>query len=230
MSCDDILNLTIIQKRVDSLHQSQVAAYREAATKAIKEWAMAFPLEPMEDGDSEQAFVDRCTSALTFVPSREGAAQHTWPNWKLENSKALASLEVRKRARAIYEKYHPARDEGKAEGQDKENDEDGSTDDGEGTEETGDENEEDDEMDGEEGGEEDGAVHETNNKSPDINPKPRQSKNSSNNNKAKRKTGNNKNNIARKKGSSTKGFRKGQSARGGRRGGRGGVQSKKTSA
>jgi hypothetical protein len=220
-----VLNFSNIQKRVEALHQSQVNAYREAATKAIKEWAAAFPLEPMEDADSEQAFVDRCTSALVFVPSIKGSATHTWPNWKLENAKALASLEVRKRARAIYEKYHPTKDEEEEEGEPDENSEEGMTEEGEETEETGDEDEGEDDDNEEEGEEEDGEV-DNNAKPSDGKPKTQQLKGKG---KTKRKGTNGKSAAARKKGTAAKGFRKGQSSRGRGRG-RGGAHAKKNNS
>lgn len=215
-----ILMFEITQKRVDALHQSQVNAYREAATKAIKEWAMAFPLEPMEDRDSEQTFVERCVSALVFVPSSTGAASHIWPNWKLENAKELASNEVRKRARAIFEKYQAAQDD---------HDEKEGADENTGTEhpidaETGDEVEGDGDEEVEEGEEEDHEVGGTNNTTSDAQAKQQQSKR----NQGKRQGDNGKTTVARKKGTPVKGYRnKGQSTRGGRRGGRGGAYPKK---
>jgi hypothetical protein len=210
-----------LQKRLDNLHQSQVKAYREAAINAIKEWALAFPLEPMEEGDSEQTFVDRCASALVFVPSPKGTGGHnTWPNWKLENAKALASLEVRKRAKAMYEKYHPAHDEEEEEHSGEADEDDtamGGSDNGE----TGDEVEGSDE----EGEEEDGEVDAVaNNNGASSNPK--QPKGNANRN--KRSGGKSKASLARKKGTTAKGNRNKGSTRGGRRGGRGGAHAKKS--
>jgi hypothetical protein len=215
-----ILMFQPTQKRVDALHQSQVNAYREAATKGIKEWAMAFPLEPMEDGDSEQTFVDRCVSVLVFVPSSTGAGSHLWPNWKLENGKELASNEVRKRARSIFEKYQAAQDD---------YDEKEGTDENAGSEyvidaETGVEGDDDEE--GEEGEEEDPEVGGTNNTTSDAKAKQQQGRR----NQGQRQGENGKTNVARKKGTPVKGYRnKGQSTRGGRRGGRGGAYPKKFS-
>jgi hypothetical protein len=108
-----------LQKRLDDLHQSQVQAYREAATEAIQSWAMSAPLEPMEEHDTEEAFVDRCVSAL--VKGKRGANASSssspsppLPNWKLDDIEALAGDEIRKRARAVYEKYHPTEEIGDA--------------------------------------------------------------------------------------------------------------------
>jgi len=85
---------------MDKLHQSQVKAYREAAVQAIQEWALSFPLQPMEDGDTKIKFINRCTAA---VPNE-------LPNWKLDNAKVTAINEIRKRANATFEKYHPVED------------------------------------------------------------------------------------------------------------------------
>lgn len=92
------------QKRMDSLHQSQVKAYNEAAIKSVKEWASSFPLQPMEEGDTKLAFVNRCIASTA-------AAANTLPNWKVDNTKTTAMNEVRKRAVATFEKYHPAEDD-----------------------------------------------------------------------------------------------------------------------
>ncbi|KAL3906243.1 MAG: hypothetical protein SGILL_009348, partial [Bacillariaceae sp.] len=188
---------------------SQVKAYCEAATNAIKEWALAFPLEPMEEGDSEQTFVDRCASALVFVPSPKGAGSHTWPNWHLDNAKALASLEVRERARAIYEKYRPAHDEEEAEHSGEADVDDpamGGSDGGE----TGDEIEE-------EGEGENGETNASINSIGTATPRARQQ--SKPNTKNKRKGGKQKGAIAKKKATPAKGFRNKRSTRGGRGGG-----------
>jgi hypothetical protein len=216
-----ILVFSNIQKRVDALHESQVIAYHEAATKAIKEWAMAFPLEPMEDGDSEQAFVNRCVSALIFVPSSTGAASHTLPNWKLDIGRALASNEVRKRAKAIFEKYHAAQES---------NDDEEEVDESAGTEggvdiETGDEVEGDDDEEGEEGEEEGAEIGGTNDtKTLDAKAKQQHARR----NLSHRRGDNGKTTMTRKKGTPVKGYRnKGQFTRGDRRGGRGGAYPKK---
>lgn len=92
------------QKRMDSLHQSQVKAYNEVAMKSVKEWASSFPLQPMEEGDTKLSFVNRCIASTA-------AAANTLPNWKLDNAKTTAMNEVRKRAIATFEKYHPAEDD-----------------------------------------------------------------------------------------------------------------------
>lgn len=209
------------QKRIDALHQSQAKAYREAAIKAIKEWAAAFPLQPMEDGDSEQAFVDRCVSALVFDPSPKGGGQHTWPNWKLENAKAIANLEVRKRARAIFEKYHPSKDQDE---ENKENDDKDATEEGEDTEESGDEESGGNDMEGKDGEEEDGQDNGT---KPKLQQPPNHGAI-----KAKGNGGsNNKATPQRKKGTAIKISRKCQSARGRKRGrGGGGANAKKSNA
>jgi hypothetical protein len=212
---------SITQKRLDALHQSQVNAYHEAATKAIKDWAMAFPLEPMEDGDSEQAFVDRCVSALAFVPSSTGAGSHTWPNWKLEIGKALAKSEIRKRAKAIFEKYRAVQDN---DDEMEEGDDNVGTEDGVDTE-TGDEVEGEDNEEQEEGEEKDAEAEVTNStQSTDATSEQQQSRR----NHGKRPGDIGKPTVARKKGTPVKGYRnKGQSTRGGRRGGRGGTYTKK---
>lgn len=88
---------------MDKLHQSQVQAYREAATRSIKEWAQAFPLEPMQEGDSKIAFVNRCIASITSASGENGM-----PNWKLNTAKLTAVNEIRKRANITFEKYHPA--------------------------------------------------------------------------------------------------------------------------
>jgi len=95
------------QKKFDSLRESQVKAYREAGTKALKEWADALSLEPMEDGDSKETFVRRCVLAI------RKAEAPLWPG--VENSKQLIREKVQKRALETFEKYHPeGSEEGKA--------------------------------------------------------------------------------------------------------------------
>jgi hypothetical protein len=217
----------VIQKRLDDLHNSQVKAYREAGTKAIQEWASGFPLEPMEEGDSEQTFVDRCVSALVGGGSSINAAKDAvcpWPNWKLDNAKDLASSEVRKRAKSIYEKYHPSAEE---EDGDENNEDAGGTDECEAEDadevETGDEiEEEEDDEDEEDGEEEDGEVGGGSNTASKT--KQQQQPKNSNRNKRKGAGGNAKATTARKKANNAKGYRNkgGQATRGGRRGGRGG--------
>lgn len=88
-----------VSKRVEDLHQSQIQAYREAAVKALRDWAQSSegaPLAPMEDNDTEDSFVDRCISRTT-----------SWPNWRLDSAKMVVVMELRKRARATFAKYHP---------------------------------------------------------------------------------------------------------------------------
>lgn len=80
---------------MNKLHLSQVKAYHDAANQSIKKWALSFPLQPMEEGDSRENFVDRCGSAVHI------------PNWHVPNAKVIAINVVRKRAGGIYEKYHP---------------------------------------------------------------------------------------------------------------------------
>ncbi|CAJ1949779.1 unnamed protein product [Cylindrotheca closterium] len=89
-----------VSKKLDALHESQVNAYKEAGTKALKEFAEAMSLEPMEEGDSKETFVRRCVLAIrkTELP--------LWPG--IENFKKLVREEVQKRALATFEKYHPA--------------------------------------------------------------------------------------------------------------------------
>jgi len=89
---------------MDKLHQSQVKAYRETAIYSIKEWASSLSLQPMEERDTKETFVNRCVSAGTTVP-----------NWQLPNAKAVAITEIRRRADAAYEKYHPAEENMKEE-------------------------------------------------------------------------------------------------------------------
>lgn len=77
-------------------------AYREAAVKGLREWAQSeAPLEPMEDNDTEDAFVERCVTAALV----------SWPNWRLDSAKMVIVIEIRKRARAVFAKYHPSVDD-----------------------------------------------------------------------------------------------------------------------
>ena len=103
---DNIRNETCLQSRMDKLHQSQVKAYREAATKSIKEWAQSFPLQPMQEGDSKIVFANRCITPVTSASGENGL-----PNWKLNTAKLTAVNEIRKRAHATFEKYHPAEED-----------------------------------------------------------------------------------------------------------------------
>lgn len=91
---------------MDKLHQSQVQAYREAATGSVKEWAQSFPLQPMQEGDSKITFVNRCIASITSPSGENGL-----PNWKLSTAKLTAVNEIRKRACATFEKYHPAEED-----------------------------------------------------------------------------------------------------------------------
>ena len=82
------------------MHQTQVQAYREAAVKGLREWAQSeASLEPMEDNDTEDTFVERCVTAVV--------SNSSWPNWRLDSAKMVAIIEIRKRARATFAKYHP---------------------------------------------------------------------------------------------------------------------------
>lgn len=94
---------------MDRLHQSQIKAYREAAIHSIKEWSASLPLQPMEEGDSKTAFVGRCIAAAGT--SAAGMNGHALPNWELATAKATAINEIRKRANATYEKYHPVEED-----------------------------------------------------------------------------------------------------------------------
>jgi len=87
---------------MDKLHQSQVQAYREVATASVKEWTQSYPLQPMQEGDSKIAFVNRCIASITSASGEDGL-----PNWKLNTTKLMAVNEIRKRANATFEKYHP---------------------------------------------------------------------------------------------------------------------------
>lgn len=84
---------------MDRLHQSQVKAYRDAATKSIKDWVASVPLQPMEEGDTKAEFVQRCVASI---------ATTTVPNWHLATAKSIAITEIRNSATATYDKYHPA--------------------------------------------------------------------------------------------------------------------------
>jgi len=88
---------------MDKLHQSQVLAYREVATRSIKEWTQTFPLQPMQEEDTKIAFVNRCIASITSASGENGI-----PNWKLNTVKLTAVNEIRKRANMTFEKYHPA--------------------------------------------------------------------------------------------------------------------------
>jgi hypothetical protein len=127
------------------LHKSQVQAYQQSAQKALIEWVNSVPLEPIEENDSEDSFVERCVTVIGHVKI---------PDWKLDDLQPLVSAEVHRRAKATYAKYHP--DEDPEDGDEGEEEED---DDGE----EGDEGEEEDGADvmGEDGADvmgEDGAV------------------------------------------------------------------------
>jgi len=89
------------------LHESQVKAYKEAATKSLKVWAEASALEPMEEGDSKDTFTRRCVLA-----SRKAEAP-SWPG--SDNSKQVIREELQQRALATFEKYHPEGSEGEVE-------------------------------------------------------------------------------------------------------------------
>ena len=91
-----------IQKRLEDLHKKQVKAYLEAAKKALEEWAVAtIPLQPMEDTDTKESFVQRCIATLV-------KPQIPPPNWKggILVSKVVSST-IKKRAEETFDKYHP---------------------------------------------------------------------------------------------------------------------------
>lgn len=104
------------------MHKSQVHAYQQSAQNALVEWINSVPLEPMEENDSEESFVERCVTAMGLVKI---------PDWKHDDLQSLVSAEVRKRAKATYAKYHP--DEDAEDGE--EGDEEEDVDEGEGGEE-----------------------------------------------------------------------------------------------
>ena len=196
------------QDRMDKLHQSQVKAYREAAIQSNKEWFLSLPLQPMEEGDTKDTFVDRCILAIEQI---------TVPNWKLPNTKATAINEIRKRANATYEKYHPIEADGEEEIIEDEADE------ADGSGEIGDEISEDDgdEENGEvgPGATDTDATTKTKQQTRNANPNPSRNKRKGGNN------NNNKNTTVRKKPTTAKGSYRnkgGPANRGGRRGGRGG--------
>lgn len=87
---------------MDELHHSQIQAYREAAVKALREWCQTeVLLEPMEEADTENAFVERCVAAYTN-------GKILLPRWHLDvQTKNVVVIEIRKRARATFAKYHP---------------------------------------------------------------------------------------------------------------------------
>ena len=165
------------QKKFDTLHESQVKAYREAGVKALEEWAGALSLEPMEDGDSKETFVRRCVLAI------RKAKAPLWPG--VENSKQLIREQVQKRALETFEKYHPeGSEEGEAEPSEGEGDtEPEQSEDGEAMTEE------------EEGEEEDGEVEKKTEK-PASAPKVKNKVSNKNNQKKK---------IVRKKGAGAKG-------------------------
>ena len=199
-----------IQGRMNKLHESQIKAYREAAVQSIKEWALAFPLQPMEEGDSKLTFVNRCTASLAKATGAQAL-----PNWKLGSAKATALIEIRKRANATYDRYHPA---GESTSDEKEN-EKAATENSETAK----------KADGPSGGvtaEEDGELT---GDDCDISDQGTESANKKKTgryvhpNKKTAKFGAAKNTVAHKKGNNAKGgFRNNKGGRGSRRGGRGG--------
>lgn len=217
------------QKRLEELHQSQVKAYREAATRAIQSWATALPLEPMEENDTEETFVDRCVSALVSSgnsgdATTSSAASPMIPSWKLDSAKALASDEIRKRAKAVYVRYHPADDEangdilvaGDAEGEGEDGEDDKTGDEAEDGEEDENSNEEEGKVEQQK---EPGTVSGSNAKQQP------QARNTNRNNKSKGGSDSNtKSTPVKKKATNAKSYRgsRSQANRGGRRGGRGG--------
>mmetsp|Transcript_499 Transcript_499/g.1275 ORF Transcript_499/g.1275 Transcript_499/m.1275 type:complete len:222 (+) Transcript_499:1193-1858(+) len=191
-----------IQGRMDKLHQSQVKAYHDAATKAVKDWAVSVPLQPMEDGDSKSKFVERCIASRAISTAGTGSM----PNWHLSTAKSIVITEIRNRAIATYDKYHPVDQDGAEEGNGNDAGSTNEADNGDNGSET-----EEGEMTGDDVSDEDGEVKAT---------KPTTAKYVHPN--RNKKGGGNKVLAARKKGMNAKaGLRSTRGGRGGRRGGRG---------
>jgi len=91
---------------LQKLHQSQVKAYQEAAIQSVKEWGLALPLQPMEEDDTKISFVNRCIKSVNNV-----SGANAIPNWKFGGAKITAMQEIRKRAAATFDKYHPPEEE-----------------------------------------------------------------------------------------------------------------------
>lgn len=197
---------------MEKLHQSQVKAYHEAAMKSLKEWASSFPLQPMEEADTKIAFVNRCIASTV-------SAVNTMPNWKLDNAKITAVNEVRKRAVATFEKYHPTEEDANDKEDDKGNAISASA---SGDAETADEADEESD---------DGAITEdgeltADDDDDDDDNSPQQEQKTTKTTQPNRKKGKAvglKKSLAQKKGTRAKnGFRNNKGGRGARRGGRGG--------
>lgn len=213
------------------MHQSQLLAYREAATEALRKWAtVEAPLQPMEDHDTESSFVERCVSNAIMGS--------LWPNWRIPTAKVVVSMEIRKRARATYAKYQGEdalpEDDGKAAAAAEEeervkvdaaqvsNDEDNIEEDGDENDDDGEVEEEDGEMEDDDDDEEQVEGDAAPGKPGNNQGGPKKKKNFKNQNKKK-------NAVVRKRGVNAKQTvqnRKGQNARS-RRGGRGGAAGSK---
>ena len=63
----------------------------------MKEWAQAITLEPMEENDTEESYVSKCESVIVSSA----------PNWKVD-VESFVTNEIRKVAKAAFEKYHPS--------------------------------------------------------------------------------------------------------------------------
>jgi len=87
-----------MKDRIKKLHESQVKAYRDSAIRSIKNWALSLPFQPMNEGDTKNAFVERCCVS---------AGRIAVPNWQLPNTTTITINEIRKRAMIAYEKYNP---------------------------------------------------------------------------------------------------------------------------
>mmetsp|Transcript_9115 Transcript_9115/g.19732 ORF Transcript_9115/g.19732 Transcript_9115/m.19732 type:complete len:216 (+) Transcript_9115:1170-1817(+) len=184
------------QSRMERLHQSQIIAYRKAAVKSIQDWTLSVPLGPMEEGDTKQAFVERCVPTITTT----GTGANTLPNWHLATAKATAIAEIRKRAIETYEKYHPTEEAVAEEGN---ADEAGNADNGTGNE--------DGEVTGDDASDEDGEAKTTKQAATAKYVHPNRNK----------KGNGQKNATAHKKGTKAKGGRGFRGGRDARQGGRG---------
>lgn len=92
---------------MEDLHKSQVQAYKDAARKALQEWSQSIPLQPMEETDTEETFVQRCVS----VPMM-GNDPNPIPRWTgLDDWEAAAMTMLRHRAKVTFAKYHPDKDD-----------------------------------------------------------------------------------------------------------------------
>lgn len=72
-------------------------AYRDYAIRSITNRALSLPFQPMNEGDTKDAFVERCVSAADRIAV---------PNWQLPDTTTIAINEIRRRAIIAYEKYN----------------------------------------------------------------------------------------------------------------------------